>query len=162
MFVFYNWPFPQVYFAKKVGILFSLSCGVLCKESRNIIFPFNSWLSFQWLHHLLWGYIIRPQCNAKHKMQPTITDVLMSVGLCTTARCSLQLEMLSLLDTSVSCAKMAINWSRSCLWCGLTETQGTMYYTGTQIIHEKRHFRGDVLGHTKNGSQRGSTHIDFE
>jgi len=32
MFVFYDWPFPHVYFAMNVA---------------NSIFPFNSWLSFQ-------------------------------------------------------------------------------------------------------------------
>jgi len=40
MFVFYNWPFPHVYFAKNVAYL-----------------PFfNSWLSFQRQCRLLWGY----------------------------------------------------------------------------------------------------------
>ena len=39
--VLYDWPFPQVYFAKNVA---------------NIIFPYNFWLSFQHLCHLLWGY----------------------------------------------------------------------------------------------------------
>ena len=34
MFVFYEWPFPRVYFAKNVA---------------NIIFPLNYWLFFQWL-----------------------------------------------------------------------------------------------------------------
>jgi len=38
MFVFYNWPFPHVHFAKNVAYL-----------------PFNSWLSFQRLCRLLWG-----------------------------------------------------------------------------------------------------------
>ena len=147
MFVFYNWPFPQVYFAKKVGILFSLS--ILGSVFSDCIIFYGDTLSG---HNAMQNI----KCSLPSQM------FLCLWGLCTTARCSLQLEMLSLLDTSVSCAKMAINWSRSCLWCGLTETQGTMYHTGTQIIHEKRHFRGDVLGHTKNGSQRGSTHIDFE
>ena len=41
MFVFHNWPFPHVYFAKNVA---------------NSIFHFNSWLSFQRLYHFLWGY----------------------------------------------------------------------------------------------------------
>ena len=40
MFVYYDWPFPHVYFAKNVA---------------NIIFPFNPWLSFQRLCRLLWG-----------------------------------------------------------------------------------------------------------
>ena len=41
MFVFYDRPFPHifVYFAKNVAY-----------------FPFNSWLSFQGLCRLLWGY----------------------------------------------------------------------------------------------------------
>jgi len=39
MFVFYDWPFPHVYFAKNIAY-----------------FPFNSWLSFQRLFHLLGGY----------------------------------------------------------------------------------------------------------
>jgi len=39
MFVFYDWPFPHVYFAKNVAY-----------------FPYNSWLSFQRLCRLLWGY----------------------------------------------------------------------------------------------------------
>ena len=34
-----KWPFPHVYFAKNVAY-----------------FPFNSWLSFQWLCRLSWGY----------------------------------------------------------------------------------------------------------
>jgi len=38
--VFYTWPFPLVYLGKNIV---------------NIIFPFNSWLSFQQLCHLLWG-----------------------------------------------------------------------------------------------------------
>ena len=41
MFVFYDWPFPRVYFAKNVA---------------NIIFPFNSSLSFLQLCHHLWGF----------------------------------------------------------------------------------------------------------
>ena len=41
MFVFYDWPFPHVYFAKNVAYL-----------------PYNSWLSFQRLCRLLWGYHI--------------------------------------------------------------------------------------------------------
>ena len=40
MFVFYDWPFPHVYFAKNVAY-----------------FRFNSWLSFQRLCHLLRGLI---------------------------------------------------------------------------------------------------------
>jgi len=43
MFVFYDWPFPHVYFAKTV-----------------VYFPFNSWLSFQRLCRLLW------ECNYMH------------------------------------------------------------------------------------------------
>jgi len=39
MFVFYDWPLAHVYFAKNVAY-----------------FPFNSWLSFQRLCRLLWGY----------------------------------------------------------------------------------------------------------
>jgi len=39
MFVFYDWPFPHVYFAKNVAY-----------------FPFNSWLSFQRLWRLLLGF----------------------------------------------------------------------------------------------------------
>jgi len=39
MYVFYDLPFPHVYFAKNVAY-----------------FPFNSWLSFQPLFRLLWGY----------------------------------------------------------------------------------------------------------
>ena len=39
MFVFYDWPFPHVYFAKNVAY-----------------FSFNSWLSFQRLCRLLWGF----------------------------------------------------------------------------------------------------------
>ena len=39
MLVFYDWPFPHVYLAKNVTY-----------------FPFNSWLSFQRLCRLLWGY----------------------------------------------------------------------------------------------------------
>ena len=42
MFVFYDWPFPHVYFAKNVAY-----------------FPFNSWLSFQRLSRLLRGYNYR-------------------------------------------------------------------------------------------------------
>jgi len=42
MFVFYDWPFPHVYFAKDVAY-----------------FPFNSWLSFQRLCHLLCGCLLR-------------------------------------------------------------------------------------------------------
>jgi len=38
--VFYDWPFPHVYFAK---------------NEADIIFPFNSRLSFQRLCRLLWG-----------------------------------------------------------------------------------------------------------
>ena len=38
MFVFYDWPFPHVYFAKNIAY-----------------FAFNSWLSFQRLCRLLWG-----------------------------------------------------------------------------------------------------------
>jgi len=41
MFVFYDWPLPHVYFAKNVA---------------NIMFPVNSWLSFERLCHLLCGY----------------------------------------------------------------------------------------------------------
>ena len=41
MFVFYDWPFLHMYFAKNVAY---------------VIFHFNSWLSFQWLCSLLWGY----------------------------------------------------------------------------------------------------------
>jgi len=41
MFVFYDWPFPHMYFAKNVAYMY---------------FPFYSWLSFQRLCHLLWGY----------------------------------------------------------------------------------------------------------
>jgi len=43
MSVFYDWPFPHMYFAKDVA---------------RIIFPFNSWLSFQRLCLFLWGYTI--------------------------------------------------------------------------------------------------------
>jgi len=39
MSVFHDWPFPHMYFAKNVAY-----------------FPFNSWLSFQRLCRLLWGY----------------------------------------------------------------------------------------------------------
>ena len=39
MFVFYDWPLAHVHFAKNVAY-----------------FPFNSWLSFQRLCRLLWGY----------------------------------------------------------------------------------------------------------
>jgi len=39
MFLFYDWPFPHVYFAKNAAY-----------------FPFNSWLSFQRLCRILWGY----------------------------------------------------------------------------------------------------------
>jgi len=39
MFVFCDWPFPHVYFAKNAAY-----------------FPFNSWLSFQRLCRLLWGF----------------------------------------------------------------------------------------------------------
>ena len=45
MFVFYDWPFPHVYFAKSVGL-------------ANIIFPFNCWLSFQQLCRLLWVVVV--------------------------------------------------------------------------------------------------------
>ena len=31
---------------------------VVCKECSHIIFPLNSWLSFQQLYHLLGGYFI--------------------------------------------------------------------------------------------------------
>jgi len=40
MFVFYDFPFPHVYFAKNVAY-----------------FPFNFWLSFQRLCRLLWGFL---------------------------------------------------------------------------------------------------------
>jgi len=43
MFVFYDWPFSHMYFVKNVAY-----------------FPFNSWLSFQRLCRLLWGFQIRP------------------------------------------------------------------------------------------------------
>ena len=41
MFLFYDWPFPHVYFAENVGLAY---------------FHFNSWLSFQRLCRLIWGY----------------------------------------------------------------------------------------------------------
>jgi len=41
MSVFYDWPFPHVYFAKNVAY-----------------FPFNSWHSFQQLCCLLWGLLL--------------------------------------------------------------------------------------------------------
>jgi len=40
MLLFYNWPFPHVYFAKNTAY-----------------FPFNSWLSFQRLCRLSWGLL---------------------------------------------------------------------------------------------------------
>jgi len=40
MFVFYDWPFAHVYFAKNVA---------------DSIFPFHSWLSFQ---RLLWDNVV--------------------------------------------------------------------------------------------------------
>ena len=43
MFVFYHWPFPL---HTRVGLL----------EKNVAYFPFNSWLSFQRLCRLLWGY----------------------------------------------------------------------------------------------------------
>jgi len=62
MFVFYDWPFPHVYFAKNVAY-----------------FTFNSWLSFQRLCRLLWGYtfIVDPtQANPPktEKFDPTRSD----------------------------------------------------------------------------------------
>ena len=41
MFVFYDWPFPHVYFAKNAAC-----------------FPFHSWLRFQRLCRLLWGLLL--------------------------------------------------------------------------------------------------------
>ena len=43
MFLFYDWPFPHVYFAENVGLAY---------------FHFNSWLSFQRLCRLLWGLFL--------------------------------------------------------------------------------------------------------
>jgi len=53
MFVFYDWPFPHMCFAKNIA---------------NNIFPFNSWLSFQRLCRPLWGLAF----NASN-LQPHIT-----------------------------------------------------------------------------------------
>ena len=50
MFLFYDWPFPHVYFAENVAY-----------------FHFNSWLSFQRLCRFLWGYRLGLQHSAAGK-----------------------------------------------------------------------------------------------
>ena len=55
MFVFYDFPFPHVYFAKNVAY-----------------FPFNFWLSFQRLCRLLWGFL---QSRLKYSNTVTIHRV---------------------------------------------------------------------------------------
>ena len=50
MSVFYDWPFPHMYFAKNVAY-----------------FPFNSWHSFQRLCHLLWGCHLGEKLLSRHK-----------------------------------------------------------------------------------------------
>ena len=53
MFVFYDRPFPRVYFAKNVAY-----------------FPFKSWLSFQRSCRLLWGLIIKDPTKAMRFATP--------------------------------------------------------------------------------------------
>jgi len=56
MFVFYDWPFPHVYYAKNAAY-----------------FPFNSWLTFQRLCRLLWGLPYPERCTESTLWNSSLT-----------------------------------------------------------------------------------------
>jgi len=64
LFIQRSWQ-PRTYFFNNYTVLFlmNLHSPVLCKEYSQYYFPFNSWLSFQWLCRLLWGHNISQTTN---------------------------------------------------------------------------------------------------
>ena len=81
MFVIYDWPFPHMCTLQRV----------------QPICLFNSWLSFQRLCRLLWGYIYRTQCDDKQVcIDPPGITALTLLRSGTGARAAAKLLLLSI------------------------------------------------------------------